>query len=97
MIFTVSTVKDSLANVAAFCQRNLGSGADHLFIFLDGPDAEVEAYLAAHPQVTMVVTDSAYWTPSRPQSLNVRQVTNANLAMHALAALPGEHWLFHID
>jgi hypothetical protein len=97
VIFTASTVKDSLENIAAFCRRNLGSGADHLFIFLDEADPEVEAFLAAQPHVTHVVTDAAYWKPQRPSSLNVRQVTNANLAMHALAALPGEHWLFHID
>lgn len=97
MIFTVSTVKDSLDNIAAFCRRNLGSGADHLFIFLDAPDPEVESFLAAQPQVTHVVTDESYWTPERPGSLNVRQVTNANLAMHAVATLPGDHWLFHID
>ena len=41
MIFTVSTVKDSLDNVRSFCQRNLSSGADHLIIFLDEPDAEI--------------------------------------------------------
>ena len=97
MIFTVSTVKDSLDNVRSFCQRNLSSGADHLIIFLDEPDAEIETYLAAQPHVTHVVTDSSYWKPQRPASLNVRQVTNANLAMHALAALGGDHWIFHID
>lgn len=97
MIFTASTVKDSPENIAAFCRRNLGSGADHLFIFLDEADPEVESVLAAQPHVTHVVTDAAYWKSKRPSSLNVRQVTNANLAMHALAALPGEHWLFHID
>ena len=97
MIFTVSTVKDSLDNVRSFCQRNLSSGADHLIIFLDESNPEVETYLAAQPHVTLVVTDASYWKPQRPASLNVRQVTNANLAMHALAALGGDHWIFHID
>lgn len=97
MLFTVSTVKDSLANLTGYVERNLAAGADHLFVFLDAPDPEVEAYLTTHPQVSHTVTDATYWTPERPSSLNARQVTNANLAMQLLAGLEGSHWLFHID
>lgn len=97
MIFTVSTVKDSLTNIEAFCRRNLAAGADHLFLFLDAPDAEVEEWLAAQPHVTALVTDDRYWVPDRPESLNARQVTNANLAMCLLAGFEWADWIFHID
>ena len=97
MIFTVSTVKDTLANVQAYVERNLAGGADHLLVFLDGPDAEVQTFLDAHPHATGVLTDASYWTPDRPESLNARQVTNANLALAALAGFEWADWLFHID
>lgn len=97
MIFTVSTVKDTPANVAAYCRRNLDAGADHLLLFLDAPDPDVEEMLTADPHVTHVVTTAAYWTPKRPESLNARQVTNANLAMSLLAGFEWADWIFHID
>jgi hypothetical protein len=97
VICTVGTVKDSLANVRVYVERNLAAGADHMFVFLDAPIAKVELWLAAHPHVTAVVCDDAYWTPERPERLNARQVTNANLVQAALAAMPWESWLFHLD
>lgn len=97
MLFTVTTVKDTVANLERFVSRNLAGGVDHLFVFVDAPDAEVEAYLAAHPHVTHVVCDDAYWGGSRPVDLNVRQVTNSNLVNCALAPFGWARWLFHID
>lgn len=97
MILTVSTVKDTVANLELFCRRNLDAGADHLLVFLDAPDPAVEGFLGAHPQVTHVVTDSSYWTPKRPPSLNTRQLVNANLANALLAGFGWAQWLFHID
>ncbi len=103
MIVTVSTVKDSVTNLQRFVERNLAGGVDHLVVFLDEPDAAAEGYLAGHPHVTHVVTDEAYWRGPRPDSLNVRQVTNSNV-VHALLAPFGRHaadgwvdWLFHLD
>ncbi len=97
MLFTVSTVKDSRTNVERFVERNLAAGADHMLVFLDGPDPEVEELLAAHPHVTSVVTGDAYWRGRRWKDLNVRQLVNANLANAALAPFGWAEWLFHID
>lgn len=97
MIFTVGTVKDTVANVRTYVERNIAAGADHLFVFLDAPDPEVEEWLAAHPHVTHVVCDASYWVPERPDRLNARQVTNANLVSAALACLDLPAWLFHLD
>ena len=97
LVCTVSTVKDSLANVGDFVTRNLSAGADHMFIFLDEPAVEIEEYLAGVPQVTVVTTDDAYWQGRRPQSVNPRQIINANLVNCALTAVPAVRWLFHLD
>lgn len=97
MIFTVTTVKDTLANVQRFVAGNLAGGADHLFVFLDAPDREVRAYLDAHPHVTCVRTDKAWWLGVRPAELNVRQRINANLVKVLLSTLPEAEWVFHID
>lgn len=102
MILTVSTAKDTVANLEAFCRRNLAAGADHLLIFLDtaegeGVDPEVLELLQGHPHVTPIVTDAAYWRPKRLPGLNGRQLVNANLANALLAGFDWAEWLFHID
>jgi hypothetical protein len=97
VLFTVSTVKDSRANVERFLARNLAAGADHMLVFLDAPDPEVEELLEAHEHVTHVVTDDAYWRGRRWKDLNVRQLVNANLANAALAPFTWAQWLFHLD
>ncbi|RYP83677.1 hypothetical protein EKO23_18135 [Nocardioides guangzhouensis] len=97
---TVSTVKDSAANIKAFVEGNLAAGADHLFVFLEGAAeevAEAHQYLKEHESVTVVRTGSRYWNPRRPGDLNKRQMTNATLVSCALAILPAVHWVFHID
>ena len=97
MLFTVSTVKDSRANVERFVRRNLAAGADHMLVFLDAPDPEVEELLSAEVHVTHVVTDDGYWRGRRWKDLNVRQLVNANLANAALAPFGWARWLFHFD
>lgn len=97
MLFTVTTVKDSRANVERFVERNLAQGVDHMFLFLDAPDPEVEELLAGHPHVTFTVTDTAYWGGERPDDLNNRQVLNSNLVNGVLAPFGWATWLFHID
>ncbi len=97
MLFTVSTVKDSLANVERFVTRNLATGIDHVVLFLDAPEPAVEAYLAQHPHATYVVCDEAYWHGQRPDDLNARQVLNANLLTGVLAAFDWAEWVFQID
>ena len=97
MLFTVSTVKDSRANVERFVARNITAGADHMVVFLDAPDPEVEEFLAAHEHVTHVVTDDSYWRGRRWKDLNVRQLVNANLANAVLAPFGWAQWLFHLD
>jgi hypothetical protein len=97
VILTVTTMKDSLTNVRRYVEGNLAGGADHLMIFLDAPDPEVEAWLAERPEVTFVVTDRSWWQDNRPKLLNKRQRVNANLARAVLTRIPAAEWVFHVD
>lgn len=97
MVVTVSTVKDTLANVQRFVNGNLAGGADHMFIFLDEPAPDVEDWLATRADVTFMVCDESWWTEGRPQLLNVRQNLNANVSKALLSLTDWTDWLFHID
>lgn len=94
---TVSTVKDNLGNIQRFVTGNLASGADHMLVFLDQSEPEVEAWLDGHDGVTAIVTDKKWWQGRRPARLNLRQNINANLALAALEQVGGVDWLFHVD
>jgi hypothetical protein len=100
LICSVSTVKDSPANLSAFVERNLRAGVDHMFIFLEGSEDDIasgRSVLGGNPHVTVVPDSPAYWTPRRPNGLNQRQVINANLVNTLLCLFPRVAWLFHID
>lgn len=97
MICTVSTVKDSRANIEAFIARNLAAGADHMFIFLDQGDRDPNAWLQSNEHVTVVRTGPSYWRGRRPANLNRRQNANANLVNFLLTPFDDVAWLFHID
>ncbi|MGZ4436442.1 MAG: glycosyltransferase family 2 protein [Nocardioidaceae bacterium] len=97
MIVTVSTVKDSPANVRGFVERNLSAGADHMFVFLDVPDPAVAEHLGPQEHVTLVQTGPEYWQGRRPASLNARQTVNANVVKTLLVPFDWAQWLLHID
>lgn len=97
MICTVSTIKDSLTNVTRFVEGNLAAGADHLFVFLEGGDREVLAYLEEHPHATVVDSDEANRHNPQPDNLNARQTINANRVNVLLSDIESAQWLFHID
>lgn len=97
MICTVSTIKDSVANVRNFVERNLGAGADHLFVFAEGGDREVLVFLEEHPHVTVVDADELDRHTPQASGLNVRQTINANRINYLLSDVDSVDWLFHID
>lgn len=97
MIATVSTVKDTLPNVQRFVTGNLAGGVDHMVVFLDAPDPDVEAWLEGQPHVTHVVADDAWWGGKRPAELNNRQRMHANIAKALFTVVPGVDWIFHVD
>jgi hypothetical protein len=97
VIFTVSTVKDTVSNVEKFVRRNLAGGVDHLIVFLDDEQPEVEKFLAASPNVTCMTTHRDWWHGGRQAELNDRQRTHATLALRMLSGFAWAHWMFHID
>jgi len=97
VLASVSTVKDTQPNLRRFVERNLASGIDHMFIFLDAPEARCERYLADHPHVTAVVTTETWWNGARPEGLNRRKITNADVIRALLTRYEWATWLFHID
>jgi hypothetical protein len=101
LVVVASTVKDTLPNVERYVAGNLAGGADHLVVFIDDPDdpatPEVRAFLDDHPQVTCVVTDDAWWTDKRPQHLNTRQRSNANVVKALATTVDWAEWVFHVD
>ena len=96
MILSVTTLKDSLANVRKLVSRNLNGGIDHLVVFLDAEQPEVEELLSAHPDVTCVKAYDAWWD-QRPDNLNQRQSTNSGLLSRMLDGYDWARWLVHID
>lgn len=97
MLCTVSTVKDSRAGVLRYVERNLASGADHMFVMLEQDDDGLLDALREHPHVTAVLTDDGYWHGAMPANLNVRQVVNADVVNTLLAFVPAVEWLVHLD
>lgn len=97
MIVTASTVKDTLAGVERFVTGNLANGVDHMFVFLDADDPEVQGFLDSHDDVTCVRTGPEWWRGARPKALNDRQRINANLVKVLLAPFSWAEWIFHID
>jgi hypothetical protein len=96
VILSVTTLKDSLANVRKLVSRNLKGGVDHLVVFLDAQQPEVEEFLTGHPDVTCVAAYGEWWD-QRPDNLNQRQSTNSGLMSRMLDGDPWVRWLVHID
>jgi Glycosyl transferase family 2 len=98
MLYTVSTVKESVAGLERFVARNLAGGVDHVILFVDDFDPVVTATLDKNPHVTAIATGPNWWHGKRPRQLNARQRINANVAKAVLAAVADrDDWLFHID
>lgn len=97
MIFTVSTVKESVEVLERFVRGNLAHGVDHMVICLDAPAPEVDAAFAGHPHVSLVQAHGEWWRPKRHESLNLRQSNNAHVVRGILDVLSLGDWLFHID
>jgi hypothetical protein len=97
VILSVTTLKDSAANVEKWVRRNLAGGIDHMVVFVDGPQPEVEALLDAHPDVTAVRADAAWYADAPSVLLNDRQIVNAGVTSRLLAGMAWAEWVFHLD
>jgi hypothetical protein len=97
VITTVSTVKDDLAPLQRWVDRNMAAGVDRMVIFLDDrDDAQTAALLNAHPGV-VAVDAGTWWGDDYPAKLNTRQRINANATLSVVRENDLRGWLFHID
>lgn len=96
LIWTTSTIKDTVANLERFVTRNLAGGVDHLVVFVDDDDAELLEFMSSHPHTTGIAA-GPWWGPSRPDALNSRQRIGANAVRAVAAGLGDVEWVFHID
>lgn len=96
-IATASTVKETPEGVERFLRRNLSSGVDHMFVFLDSGQPRVRKMLEEHPHVTVIRTGPDYWNGARPERISDRARININLANAVCATVRSIGWLFHID
>lgn len=97
MITTVSTVKDDVARLDRWIDRNQAAGVDRMVIFLDDrDDAETTSLLDARPGV-VAVDAAGWWGDDHPVRLNARQRINANAALAVVREHDPRGWIFHID
>ncbi len=97
MITTVSTVKDDLARLERWIDRNQAAGVDRVVVFLDDrDDAQSAALLNERPGV-IAIDARTWWGDGVPLRLNARQRINANAALDVVRDTDPQGWMFHID
>ncbi len=97
MITTVSTVKDDVARLERWIDRNTAAGVDRMVVFLDDrDDARTAAMLNVRPGV-VAVDAATWWGEDFPARLNARQRINANAALSVVRQIDPQGWMFHID
>ena len=97
MITTVSTVKDDIARLDRWVDRNMAAGVDRMVVFVDDrDDAQTAARLNARPGV-VAVDAGTWWGSDYPARLNDRQRINANAALSVVQEFDPRGWMFHID
>lgn len=97
MITTVSTVKDDVARLQRWIDRNMAAGVDRMVVFVDDRD-DPQTALALDAGPGVVAVDAAtWWGEDFPARLNARQRINANAALAVLRDVDPRGWLFHID
>lgn len=92
----VSTIKAPRDDILEFAAFHLEAGAHRLYLYLDEDAPDTRAALNAHPRITALHTDAAWWAKrkGRPDRHQVRQSLNAR---HANNRRPEVDWLAHID
>lgn len=85
-----------LPDVAAWAAHYIELGAQHLHLYLDGPDAEITETLGSHPAITITTCDAAFWEARGKPRPEAHQLRQAFVATECLRA-GGLHFLGHFD
>ena len=97
MITTVSTVKDDVARLERWIDRNTAAGVDRMVVFVDDRDDARTAQALGDLPGVVAVDAATWWGQDFPARLNARQRINANAALAVLREVDTRGWLFHID
>lgn len=93
----VAMIDEPAPLVAAFAQHMLAIGAAQVDLFLDAPNPQAQALLAATDGCRITLCDAAFWAASeggaRPSANTARQFVVAGIAMQRAAT----DWLLHCD
>lgn len=92
----VSMVKAPLPRIAEFAAYHLELGADRITLYLDDPEPESLAFLSAHPKLTVIPCDTAFWGTQKKPRMKAHQMRQTWLATQAYQATDVD-WLAHID
>ncbi|MCH2164627.1 MAG: glycosyltransferase family 2 protein [Marinovum sp.] len=92
----VCTTIAPLDEIKRWAAHYLTLGADRLYIFLDTPNPEVQAFFAPFPKITVIACTSEHWAhfaKGRPETHQRRQAYNATFALRSTKL----HFLGHFD
>ena len=92
----VSTIKAPLRDVLRFVAYYLDLGAQHLYLYLDEPDAGTARILGGHDQISLVQCDDAYWTDKPKKARETHQLRQAFNATRCYGRCD-QMWVAHFD
>lgn len=92
----VSLIKAPLRDIARFAAHHLDLGAHRLYLYLDEPQPEAEAFLSGHPQIELVTCDDAWWATQKKPRMKTHQLRQAWIATQTYHRADLD-WLAHID
>lgn len=92
----VSMVKAPLPRIAEFAAYHLDLGADRITLYLDEPDPDTLAFLSAHPKLTAIACDKAFWATQKKPRMKAHQMRQTWMATQAYQNADVD-WLAHID
>jgi hypothetical protein len=92
----VSTIKAPLRDVLRFAAYYLDLGAQHLYLYLDEPDAGTVRILGRHDQISLIQCDDAYWTDKPKKARETHQLRQAFNATRCYGRCD-QMWVAHFD
>jgi len=93
-----STQRATPSQTKAFIKYHIQIGITKIFIFLDDPNDALNEDIFKFEEVEPIKCDEIYWQQyeNRPESIEKRQLLNANYALNLCRVLKID-WLLHID
>ena len=97
-----TTIRATLADTLDFTYYHLNIGADHMYLFFDGPADPSVNVLCREKRVTCIRCDANHWKslagnlPESDLNIQTKEEINSRVALK-LAREQGYSWICHID